>query len=369
MRRVSQRLLLAVAAATAVAMPTDQARPATEPETVATFTSRVNLKGFTEQGGRIAWIDGRRVLHVRALRGGPVRSFEFRSGRDETDGDIGDRRLVLHGDTVFWLSTSMSLHGVERDRVLRGHVVRGGWQPMKQTEGTPGWDGDVVIGIASDGGRFFYGTEILTADNDAGETRLTGGGIFAVEATGSRHVLPAAPPSRVLAAGGGLVAAVPIGKDDDGGPLVQDVIEVRDGKLGRLVCSIEAPHDAAVADDGSSTMAVAIDGPSKTIVVLVGGQLDRYDAATCEPSGGSRVPADVVAKLEAAAGRLVFHTGRTIVLLDLATGKTRTLLTTAKGRFVAELALDGRRVSWTEVSWKDARHKELLTRVRTLLLG
>jgi hypothetical protein len=78
-----------------------------------------------------------------------------------------------------------------------------------------------------------------------------------------------------------------------------DVVQLRDGSRG-LLCAIEAGH----------ALAAAADGPSKTIVVLVGRQLGRYDSPTCQRKGALRVPAGVVPKLEAGAGYVAYRTRR-----------------------------------------------------------
>jgi hypothetical protein len=240
-------------------------------------------------------------------------------------------------------------------RALGALPTVGGAQPapplarrFDQLAHTPAGAGLWLGGIAGSGSTLVYAvTEVGYVDQVAclsgGSCRLriAGGGVRLV--LGRRNpLIPGTGPAVAVAASGGRIAYIPAADVDvRGRPVASSTraIPVRTARGGLVIARIEpaglplgialAPHLLALIErSGRET------------------RVDWYDPGSGHRLGSVRVSRAASTHLAAGDREIVYRVGRELHAIDVATGRTRTLVTTPVTP--VGLSLDGDRVFWAE---------------------
>jgi hypothetical protein len=114
-------VVCSLVAVAAIAASTGDARSGAAPATVAGFPGIV--RAFSENSGRIAWIDSAWILRVRGLRGGTVHSIRYTSFYQEIPDLSGQRRLIAEGRRLLWISTRGTAMFIDADHVYAADVA------------------------------------------------------------------------------------------------------------------------------------------------------------------------------------------------------------------------------------------------------
>ncbi len=319
--------------AASLATPTAGAGPARVPTTLVTLQHAVYA--VAQDGHRIAWAVGPcGSVTIHDLTTG--RNYGFSGQLCANGGGFGD--LAFGGTQVGWWAY---WHGNDyhQDLGAAGIGVKAN-DPVIETGATEcnsGNDGDLITGLAADGGTVLCSYINVTSkdgypcDFPVDKT----GGVF-LASTGKQVAGP--PPALAIAASGGRVAVIPLNGDKkDNSPTSEanGSVEVYDIGTGKLV---------ATATVSGTARSIAL---SPTVLaVLAGFQIERFDPTSGAQLGSTTVPSTISKRISISNQTIVYGTGRQIWLLDGITGK-RTLLVTAAASPVA-VSINGSRVVWGE---------------------
>lgn len=319
------------------------------------------IRAFAQDNDRIAWVDGRGcpAVKLRGARGGSTAAIGRIRGPANFSCDLERITLVLGGRRALWTAFENCCNNGY------GYVVTGapGERPkvLDQLYEALHLFGDSIVGAAGDGTTLAYGTANVDltngdpcwfSDDGAGcclfdssvacEYAVIAGGVKRVIGR-SRIRVPEAPRPAVVAVAAGRVAIAPADLGISASPAPHAVVgapvEIRNAVTGALISSfsptgqvsslaLTAAHAVAHASD--STGANWIEWHS----TLTGGLL------------GTSPVAGRVRDLDVAGGQIVYRVGKSIRLIDTATGRDRLL--TTRPVIPIGVSLEGRRVAWAE---------------------
>jgi hypothetical protein len=175
------------------------------------------------------------------------------------------------------------------------------------------------------------------------DLQVVGGGIYRLVGRRPPVKVKGAKASVAVAATGDEVAFVPaVGSSTaDGHPLASPFVpvEVRKASTGALIASI-APHGTPVAIALSSRTLAILGRVNQTFV------LSWYDIPSGKPAGSVPLPPTTSPAISAGDGAIVFHAGRSIRWVDVATQTVHTLAKAASAPI--GLSIAGRRIAWAE---------------------
>lgn len=348
--------LLSLLATAALLLPAAATRPAT----LVTLPGIV--QGLAAGDGRLAWIETTWELRVRPLRGGRTATIRYTSQYRELLNLAGERRLVIAHGRLLWLSSYATGMWDCADRVWTAPLAAPRRSLLATYRYTQAIDGARATGIAGDATGLSFGSVTTRAlDQEGSAFEVDSGGVWSVAGAAARR-LPGAPPALVVGRGGGRLALTPADTtiQPNGQPVSDGTVEIRDAATGALVTTLTTGPAFAVVLAGD------------VAVVLTRGRIDRYSLADGGLLGTTPAPG-VTPDLFAAAGdRVVFRTGRSLELLDPATGGLSTLATIPKPWQPGLVAADGRTVLWSEgrrlLPMGEPSRRNFRTRIRSLTL-
>lgn len=312
------------------------------------------IEGFAQDGSMLAWFapgKGRcNEVHLLSLDGAGVTLPDQSAGQRNVTCRwtvTGPIRLALAGTYALW-----GLH--EQAPVAYDYVVGAGGHDRRERRfreiahadnGSGYWLG----GLAGDGSTLVYSVVAVSYANQLGclsggscAKRVSGGGVYRV--VGRRDLrIAGIGPALDVAASGTRVAYIPASSkvDPDGHPLASATlpVEVREAATGGFVSRVDpvgVPEQVALS---SGVLAV--------LERTQGGALVEW----FDPSrGGNRlgvvsVP-DTATDLSTSDQLIAFRVGRSLRVIDIATGTVRTLATAASTPI--GLSLEGSRLAWAE---------------------
>ena len=203
-------------------------------------------------------------------------------------------------------------------------------------------------GIAGDNATLVYAVTSVDYEDEAGclagtgscDLKVAGGGVYRVVGRQLPELVPGTGPAVGVAASGGRVAYVPASTaGKDGRPVADPRIDVVDTRTGAAISEI-TPAGAPVA------LAFAPHVLATLERTPLGLRLAWYDPATGAPSGSVPVAHAASPELTASDQLVVFHVGRALRAVDVATHQVRTI-----GRSAAlpiGLSLEGGRLAWAD---------------------
>lgn len=364
------RVLFAAAISFAAAAAT-AAGAVPRAETLVTRTGGP-IAGFAQDGPLIAWFapGGRRcnVVHVRSLANGLNASMPSQSSHNVTcTWQVGSERVALAIDrtdsNVLWALRERS--PLEYDYLIGAGAGPGArrehrFQELAHTSRGAGlWLG----GLAGDGNTLAYAVTSVDYEDEAGclagtascAMKIESGGVYRF--VGWRpQLVPNTKAAVELAASGDALAIVATGSVTKTGKPVPGAdlpIEVVDARTGDKISSVQ-PQGTPVA------IALAPHVLATLERTPLGVRVAWYDPATGVPLGSAPVASATAPELTASDHYVVFHVGRSIRGVEVATGRIRTLARAAAPP--VGLSLEGTRLAWAENLKRSAR-------IRALYLG
>jgi hypothetical protein len=354
------RVLLAAAVSLAAAAVS--AAGAAGPHTVNLIPPLPNgtISAFAQDGPLIAWFAQSRkscnTVHVRSLANGLHAELPRQAGARNVTcrwavgptpvtlavaRQTSDVLWTLHADSPLEFDYLVGAGaGDERERRFQelAHTSRGAGL----------WFG----GVTGNGATLAYGLTSVDYADEAGclagtascAMKIVGGGVYRVAGRQPPKRIPGTSPAVAVAASAGRIAYIETGAiTKDGKPVAgtDATIEVVDAASGRVVSSIR-PEGTPVAIALSAHVLATLE---KTRLGL---RLAWY-----APSSGSRtatgsVPVAVATSpaLTVSDQLVVFHVGRAIRAVEIATGRVKALVTA--GAPPVGLSIEGSRLAWAE---------------------
>jgi hypothetical protein len=207
-------------------------------------------------------------------------------------------------------------------------------------------------GVAGDGATLAYAVTSVDYEDEAGclagtdscLMKIAGGGVYSVVGRQGRpKLVPGTTHGAVaLAAGGGRIAYVGTGsitkqgKPVAGGDLPIRVVDPADG---HVVSSVQ-PLGTPIAIGLSAHVLAALERTP------LGLRLAWYSASSGQPTGSAPVALATNPELTVSDRLVVFHVGRSIRAVEVATGRVKTLFTAAATPI--GLSIEGSRLAWAE---------------------
>ena len=149
-----------------------------------------------------------------------------------------------------------------------------------------------------------------------------------------------APPA-LLDVSAGRLAIVPVIGRGERARRAKPLVEIRTADTGALIRTIRLGGAPTALALSTTTVAVLLRPPGAPP------RIERYAARTGSRIGATSVDDAIVDELDADRGAVVYHAGRTILVLDRR-GAVRPLADTISVRGPIGLSIDGRRVAWAE---------------------
>jgi hypothetical protein len=218
-------------------------------------------------------------------------------------------------------------------------------------------------GIAGDGTTLAYAVTSVEYADEAGCLAGThsclmqiagGGGVYRVVGRQRPKLVPGTTRGAVaIAVGGGRIAYVGTGSITKRGKPVAGAdlpIQVVNASNGQVVSSI-SPEGTPLAIALSAHVLAALERTP------LGLRLATYSASGGQPIGSTPVAFTTSRELTASDRLVVFHVGRSIRAVQIATGRVRSLITAA-ARPIG-LSLEGSRLAWAENLKHGARIRAL----------
>jgi hypothetical protein len=353
------RVLLAAAVSLAAAAVS--AAGAAGPHTVNLVSlSSGTISAFAQDGPLIAWFARSRgscnTVHVRSLANGLHAELPRQAGARNVTcrWAVGPTPVTLavarQTSDVLW-----TLHAdspLEFDYLVgagAGDARERRFQELAHTSRGAGlWFG----GVTGNGATLAYGLTSVDYADEAGclagtascAMKIVGGGVYRVVGRQPPKRIRGTSPAVAVAASAGRIAYIETGAiTKDGKPVAgtDATIEVVDAASGRVVSSIR-PEGTPVAIALSAHVLATLE---KTRLGL---RLAWY-----APSSGSRtatgsVPVAVATSpaLTVSDQLVVFHVGRAIRAVEIATGRVKALVTA--GAPPIGLSIEGSRLAWAE---------------------
>jgi hypothetical protein len=362
------RVLLAAAVPlAAAAVSAAGATPRTE-----TLYSRASgtIAAFAQDDRLIAWFTpdtkGCNAVHVRSVFNGlKVDLPKQRDSHNVTCRWIVGRSpvtLAVAGQTsnVLW-----TLH--ESSPLQFDYLVGAGAGDRRErrfqelahtTRGNGLWFG----GVAGDGTTLAYAVTSVDYEDEAGclagtgscAMKIAGGGVYRVIGRQPPKLVPGTTHGAVaIAAGGGRIAYVGTGSITTRGEPAAGAdlpIQVVDAASGHVVSSIQ-PQGTPIAIALSAHVLAALERTP------LGLRLAWYAPSSGLPIGSAPVANATNPDLTVSDRFVVFHIGRSIRAVEIATGRVRTLIRAAAPP--VGLSLEGGRLAWAENLKHGARIRAL----------
>jgi len=362
--------MLAVGAASLVVLGTGVAQAAGGPPPATLFDFAGVARSFDADAGRVAWIDSAWALHVRSLRSGVETKIHYTNPYEEVPMFRSGPRLVLEYSAtplvleprrLAWISTRGAGMFEYAEHVYVAAVGATHGRRIANVLHGDGTDGGYLLGLAGDTAGFAYGVaKVKPIGQDQEFFQVSGGGVFTLTGAAPRK-LPGAPPAIVLAETAGRLAIAPLDTDQstDGTPLATGSIEIRSATTGALISSVTP----------TGVLRAAALTPT-TLAVLAGNRIVRYDIASGQLLGSTRVPTDTAPALDTSGMRIAFRRTRSVGVLDATTGRISTVVATPWRP--SNVALDGPELAWAERlrlapgDVFDQGKKNFTTRVKTI---
>ena len=352
------RVLLAAAVSLVTAVVSAAgAAPGTQ-----TLYSRASgtIAGFAQDGGIIAWLTpGARAcnaVHVRQISNGVKANLPMQGDALNVTchWPVGHSlvSLAIAGNKPNVLWTLHEDAPLEFDYVVGAGVRDRRERRFQQLAHTTRGAGLWLGGIAGDGSTLVYGVTSVDYIDEAGCLAGTdtcalkivqqGGGVYRVIDGQKLKLIPGTTAAVAVAASGGRVAYIQadsIGKD--GRPVAgADLpIQVVDSGTGRVVSSI-TPQGTPIAVALSAHVLATLERTP------LGLRLAWYTPETGSPAGSVPVAIATKPTLSVSDRIAVFHVGRSIRGVEIATGRVRTFVTAAASPI--GLSVEGNRIAWAE---------------------
>jgi hypothetical protein len=350
-------LAAAVSLATAAVSAAGAAAPHTV-NLVPPFSGTISA--FAQDGPLIAWFTPNRktcnTVHVRSLANGLHAELPKQAGARNVTcrWAIGSTPVTLAvarqtSDVLWTLHADSPLAFDYLVGAGAGDALERRFQELAHTNRGAGiWFG----GVTGNGSTLAYGVTTVDYEDEAGclagtascAMKVAGGGVYRVVGRQPPKKIPGTSPAVAVAASDGRIAYIETGAiTKDGRPVAGNdaTIDVVDATSGRVVSTIR-PQGTPIAIALSAHVLATLE---KTRLGL---RLAWY-----APSGGSRtatgsVPVAVATSptLTASDQLVVFHVGRSIRAVEIATGRVRALVTA--GAPPIGLSLEGSRLAWAE---------------------
>jgi hypothetical protein len=349
--------LVAVAAA-GVAVVSHTATRA-QPQTVWLSPPHGTIAAFAQDGSEMAWFapGGRRcnLVHLRSTTAPAEIELPSQAARNVTCHFVRSRRAPVQlavaaesGDVLWTLPLESPL--------ALDYVLGAGVAPTQRAEvrlleaahtgkGVGQWLG----GISGDGRTLAFAVTSVGWRDESGclagiapcTLVKSGGGVYVVRGRARVHVRGTSAAVEV-ATSGDRVAYVPTG-----------VI----GRDGRPLASADLPIDVVATDTGDRVASVVPQGAPIAIALSahvlatleqtpLGMRLAWYDPATGHARGAVPVPRTTAASLTASDQVVVFHVGRSLRAVSVATHRVRVLAQAAATPI--GVSLEGSRLAWAE---------------------
>ena len=318
------------------------------------------ISGFAQDGGIIAWFTpGRRAcnaVHVKQLDNG-LKADLPKPGdahnvtcRWNTGRSVVPLALAQDEPNLLW-----TLHEdspLEFDYLVGAGVRDRRERRFQQLAHTARGAGLWLGGVAGDGRTLVYGVTSVDYEDEAGCLAGTdscalkivqpGGGVYRVTGGEKLRLIPGTSAAVAVAAAGSRVAYVEadsIGKD--GRPMAgADLpIEVVDSITGHVISSI-TPQGTPIAIALSAHVLATLERTP------LGLRLAWYSPKTGLPAGSAPVAIATSPALSVSDKLAVFHVGRSIRGVEIATGRVRTFVTAAAPPI--GLSVEGDRIAWAE---------------------
>jgi hypothetical protein len=352
------RVLLAAAVSlAAAAVSTAGATPRTE---TLVRLAHGTISAFAQDDRLIAWFTpdakGCNAVHVRSVFNG----LKVDLPKQQDSHNVTCRwtvgsspvTLAVAGTTsnVLW-----TLH--ESSPLQFDYLVGAGSAPSGQRErrfhefahtsrGNGLWFG----GVAGDGTTLVYAVTSVDYKDEAGclagtdscAMRVAGGGVYRLVGWKPKLVPGTTHGAVAIAAGGGRIAYVGTGSVTKRGKPVAGAdlpIQVVDAVGGRVISSIQ-PQGTPIAIDLSAHVLAALERTP------LGLRLAWYSPSSGLPIGSAPVALATSPELTVSDRLVVFHVGRSIRAVEVATGRIKTLITAA-ARPIG-LSIEGSRLAWAE---------------------
>ncbi len=349
------RVLLA-AAVSLVAAAVSSAGAAPHAETL--YPVNGTISAFAQDGRLIAWFtrsaNGCNAAHVRSLYNGLKVNLPKQGDAHNVTcrWNVGASPVTLavarKTSDVLW-----TLH--ESSPLQFDYVVGAGagdqrerrFQELAHTDRGAGlWFG----GLAGNGATLAYGVTSVDYVDEAGclagtdscAMKIAGGGVYRVVGRQSPKRIQGTSPAVAVAASDGRIAYIKTGSITKHGKPVAGThaaIKVVDVADGRVVSSIR-PQGTPVAIALSAHVLATLER------TRLGLRLAWYDPATGSPTGSVPVAIATSPALTVSDQLVVFHVGRSIRAVEIATGRVRTLVTAAAPPI--GLSIEGSRLAWAE---------------------
>lgn len=329
-----------------------------------------SIVGFAQDGPLFAVFvkanKGCNAVRVRSVANSLAASVPNPGLRNVTcTWQIGRRSIPvaidLNADTIWSLRQSSPLvydyligagtgHGDQRERRLQ--------QLAHTSKGAGLWLG----GMVGDGNTLAYAVTSVDYQDEAGclagtgtcAMTIDGGGVYRITGWRLKPVYKKAAVN--LAASGNSLAIVPTDSVTKSGQPVAGAdlpIDVIDATTGNEISSVQ-PQGTPVAIALSANVLATLERTP------LGTRVAWYDPTTGQATGSAPVAAATATDLTTSDKFIVFHVGRSIRSIDIASGQIRTLATATSTPI--GLSLDGNRLAWAENVKNGGR-------VRALYLG
>ena len=361
------RVLLAAAVSLAAAAVS--AAGAAGPHTVNLVSlGSGTISAFAQDGPLIAWFTPNRkscnTVHVRSLSNGLhaelPRQADARNVtcRWTVGGSPVTLAVARKTSNVLW-----TLH--ENSPLAFDYLVGAGagdererrFQELAHTNRGAGlWFG----GVAGNGATLAYGVTSVDYEDEAGclagtascAMKIAGGGVYRIAGRQSPRLIPGTGPAVAVAASDGKIAYIEAGSITKHGMPVAGAtaaIKVVDAARGRVISTIRA-QGTPVAIALSAHVLATLER------TRLGLRLAWYTPSG-SPSGSVPVAIATSPALTVSDQLVVFHVGRSIRAVEIATGRVKTLVTAAAQPI--GLSIEGGRLAWAENRKHSARIRAL----------
>ena len=363
------RVLLAAAVSlAAAAVPSASATPRTE--TLVPLTPG-KISAFAQDDRLIAWFTpnakGCNAVHVRSVFNGLKVDLpkQLDSHNVTCRWNIGNSpvTLAIAGKTSNVLWTLHEDSPLQFDYLVGAGAGDRSERRLQELAHTNRGNGLWFGGVAGDGTTLAYAVTSVDYEDEAGCLAGTGsclmmragGGVYRVIGRQQRpKLVPGTNHGAVaIAAGGGRIAYVTTGSITKRGKPVAGTdlpIQVVDATDGQVVASIH-PQGTPIAIALSAHVLAALERTP------LGLRLASYSPESGLPIGSAPVALATSPELSASDKFVVFHVGRSIRAVEIATGRVRTLITAAAPPI--GLSLEGSRLAWAENLKHGARIRAL----------
>ncbi len=352
------RVLLAAAVSLAAAAVSSAG--ATIPRT-ETLYSRAGgtIAAFAQDDRLIAWFTpdakGCNAVHVRSVFNGLKVDLpkQLDSHNVTCRWNIGNSpvTLAIAGKTSNLLWTLHENSPLQFDYLVGAGAGDRRERRLQELAHTKRGNGLWFGGVAGDGTTLAYAVTSVDYEDEAGclagtgscLMKIAGGGVYRVVGRQRPKLVPGTKHGAVaIAAGGGRIAYVGTGSITKRGKPVPGAdlpIQVVDAANGHVVSSVQ-PQGTPIAIALSAHVLAALERTP------LGLRLAWYSPSSGLPIGSAPVALAASPTLTVSDRLVVFHVGRSIRAVEIATGRVKTLITAAAPPI--GLSIEGGRLAWAE---------------------